>query len=89
MRPVASVGPPAGNGTTNVIGRDVRQSRQRGSTRCQMQKFTARKFHNFAFQKEPAVPYRRSDLVPWPVADTTADDRGVRLPRCCGHDAYL
>jgi hypothetical protein len=24
----------------------------------------------------------------WPVADATAGDRGVRLPRCYGHDAY-
>ena len=29
-----------------------------------------------------------SDLVLWPVADATAGDRGVRLLRCCGHDAY-
>jgi hypothetical protein len=38
-----------------------------------------RSFFNFA----------ASDLVPWPVADATAGDRGGRLSRYCGHHAYL
>ena len=37
----------------------------------------------------PRSGLSRSDLVPWPTAEMTAGGRGARLPRGCGHDAYL
>src|SRR5712691_9963943 len=40
-------------------------------------------------RRPPAKRLSRSDFVLWPVADATAGDRGVRLPRYCGRDAYL
>ena len=40
---------------------DARQSRQRGSARCQMQEFTARKFHRvpFALTENRCPSHRR------------------------------